>query len=146
MAHGSRGDMNHITRERILAYVNDRLGKASRGSLRNELRVLRHIMRMGTRLGRLSADPFTTLERGELPGRPEPRIRHVSQEEWRLILNALPVSCRLPVVLLVYTGLRRGELFKLTWEDVDLERGTALITHTKTRHPRIAYFQSAMVK
>ena len=43
---------------------------------------------------------------------------------------------RVLVLMALYTGIRRGELFSLEWRDVDLVRGRVHLTKTKTRRPR----------
>lgn len=46
-------------------------------------------------------------------------------------MAVLPVEKRAAVILLVNSGMRRGELFNLEWPDVDLLKGVAWITKTK---------------
>lgn len=43
------------------------------------------------------------------------------------------------IIVALDTGMRRGELFKLRWQDVDFERGLIVVcaTHTKTQRERI---------
>lgn len=38
-------------------------------------------------------------------------------------------SAHLPIMLAYHCGLRRGEAFGITWQDIDLERGVLLVTH-----------------
>jgi integrase len=40
------------------------------------------------------------------------------------------------LILLVETGMRRGELLSIRWRDVDFAKGTVLILTTKNGHPR----------
>lgn len=44
------------------------------------------------------------------------------------------------ILMALHCGLRRGEIFKLRWEDIDLDNNVlhVLGTHTKTEKPRIA--------
>jgi integrase len=56
----------------------------------------------------------------------EPRIL-TSDEEHRLMLAACPGLCSLIIVAL-HTGLRRGELARLRWDQVDLVRQELTIT------------------
>lgn len=52
--------------------------------------------------------------------------------------NELPAWFRPWVLLLITTGMRRGEATSLTWGDVDLDRGAVYVKHTKTGEPRTA--------
>ena len=63
------------------------------------------------------------------------RVRYLSDEEREALLAACKKS-ELPelyliVLFAITTGMRRGELLGLRWQDVDLERGVAVIHHTK---------------
>lgn len=66
---------------------------------------------------------------------PKGRMRYLSDEERTRLLDACRASERKELYLLVLfaltTGMRRGELLGLRWQDVDLERRLAVIQHTK---------------
>lgn len=67
----------------------------------------------------------------ESPG----RVRYLSDDERKALLTVCKKS-ELPelyliVLFAITTGMRRGELLGLRWSDVDLERGVAVIHHTK---------------
>jgi integrase len=49
------------------------------------------------------------------------RVRFLSEAETERLLDALPKKYRAVVTFAILTGLRRGEIFKLEWQDVDLE-------------------------
>lgn len=67
----------------------------------------------------------------------EPRgvVRYLSDDERAALLEACRKSEYKPLYLLVLfamtTGMRRGELFGLRWQDIDLERRTAILQDTK---------------
>ena len=67
----------------------------------------------------------------------EPRgvVRYLSDEERAALLNACRESELKPLYLIVLfaltTGMRRGELLGLRWQDVDLERRIAVLQNTK---------------
>lgn len=64
-----------------------------------------------------------------------PRTRYLTEaEEARLLQKASP-AVRIAIVLAIDTGLRREELFSLTWPQVDLVRGTVQTT-TQTKSGR----------
>ncbi len=48
------------------------------------------------------------------------------------------------IILAIDSGLRRGEIFKISWKDIDFDNGTIriLATHTKTERERIAPLSS----
>lgn len=67
----------------------------------------------------------------------------LSGEEVQRLLDACPEDFRDMVVAYLNTGARPGELRKLTWSDVDLNRGYIAIRGSKTsrtvKDPRVRY-------
>lgn len=69
--------------------------------------------------------------------KPEPkgRVRYLSDEERKRLLDACRKSERKELYVIVLfaltTGMRRGELLGLRWQDVDLERRIAVLHNTK---------------
>ncbi len=68
------------------------------------------------------------------------RDRILNDVEISLLLDACKQSkssLLYPIVLLALTtGARRGEILKLEWRHVDLEKGIAFLTETKNGRPR----------
>ena len=63
------------------------------------------------------------------------RIRYLLDEEENQLLSVLtgPRGHLLPLVILaIGTGMRRGDLFTLTWERVDFQRGLVYVPNSKT--------------
>lgn len=66
-------------------------------------------------------------------------VRYLSDHEKpRLIRAAQEIGGRfyLKVLMALTTGMRRGELEKLRWCDIDFDRGLAILTDTKNGQPR----------
>lgn len=69
--------------------------------------------------------------------KPEPRgrVRYLSDDERTAILRACRDSEYKPLYLIVLfaltTGMRRGELMGLRWQDIDLERRVSVLHNTK---------------
>lgn len=76
--------------------------------------------------------------RVELPERTHEDVNPPTAVHVEAVLAALPAVYRLPTLVLDATGLRVGELERLTWGDVDEHEGRFLIAaaRTKTRRPR----------
>jgi integrase len=95
----------------------------------------------------LDSNPVRKVKRErEAPG----RVRFLSDDERIRLLEACKNS-RSPnlyplVVLTLSTGMRRGEVLKLTWEQVDLSKGVIILTHTKNNdHRRVPVKAQALL-
>ena len=60
----------------------------------------------------------------------QPERVPISPEQLKKLLEALPEPTRSIASLLVFTGLRAGELLVLRWRDVDLDGGVLRVTQT----------------
>lgn len=77
------------------------------------------------------------------PREPRGRDRFLSDQERSRLLQACQASksrtLYLVVVLAISTGMRRGEIMGLSWQDVDLERGLLTLHVTKNGSARGVY-------
>lgn len=107
-----------ITREDCRDYVKARKLEGMSGStIRTELEFLRACLRF--RYGK-------DAPKIELPPSSKPRDRYLTKAELRTLLDHIEAPhVRLFVTLAVTTGARMSALLELTWDRVDLRRGTA---------------------
>lgn len=70
---------------------------------------------------------------------PEGRKRNLSADEIRRLMRVLPQHLREIVAFAILTGARRNQIVTLTWDRVDLERGTATVfkKHRKKFVPHV---------
>jgi integrase len=64
------------------------------------------------------------------------RLRFLSEDEIRELLRACDGRIRPILVCAILTGMRKGELLGLSWENVDLEHDTIFILKSKSGKPR----------
>jgi integrase len=64
------------------------------------------------------------------------RLRFLSLEEMERLLAVADDVLRPLLLAVLHTGLRRSELFWLTWQDVDFKRGVLRMLHTKNDERR----------
>jgi len=85
--------------------------------------------------------PGNPLQSVQKPKEPRGRVRFLSDEERRKLLDACRKSRNKAlhdvVVLALSTSMRRNEILHLTWDAVDLERGTITLEDTKNGERRM---------
>jgi integrase len=64
------------------------------------------------------------------------RLRYLAAEEVRALIGACAPHLRPVVIVAANTGMRRGEILKLKWSQVDLRHGFILLDNTKNGHRR----------
>jgi integrase len=79
------------------------------------------------------------------PSEDNRRLRFLTHDEAKMILDHLKIrSTQMYQVALLslHTGMRAGEIFKLTWNDIDLHRGLITVRDTKSGRNRKAFMTS----
>jgi integrase len=77
------------------------------------------------------------------------RIRFLSEEEATLLLDELrKVSRNLydMAYVALFTGLRAGEIFNLTWQDINFEAGAIMVKDPKNSESRTAYLNERLTE
>jgi integrase len=127
--------LNQITGESVSAYVAHRRScKLEISSVNPELQVLRRALRVAAEWGVIESAPKVKM----LPGERH-RERVVSPEEEARYLAAAQEPLASVAAVLVDTGMRPEECFRLRWESitwVNGRYGTLLVTHGKTAAAR----------
>lgn len=86
---------------------------------------------------RLTTNAFKSVRKPKIRNS---RERRISQEEWNLILEADSHRGKRAMIhiieLAVETAMRKGELLRAKWTDLDLDQSTLHIPKTKNDYPR----------
>ena len=108
-------------------------------ALRNEIILIRHCLKIARSEWGLDF-PTIGWEVTSLPKKPTSRKRRVSDEEYKALYETsktLRQHYIWPAVsLAIETGMRRGELLKLEWKNINLQDQTALLEDTKNGSDR----------
>ena len=106
----------------------DGAGGLSASTVHHHHRVLRCALQRAVRWGLIASNPALLAD----PPRPRrPEIRILDEEDTKQLLMGLrgrPVY--LATVIAVGTGMRRGEILGLQWQDIDLAKGVLRVTRT----------------
>jgi len=75
-------------------------------------------------------------------------VRYLSEEEKPRLLKAAKAiggKFYMKVLMALTTGMRKGELDKLRWNNIDFEKGLALLSDTKNGSPRYTPIPSVII-
>ena len=103
-------------------------------SINHELRCVRRLLRLAVEWGRIESMPKIKLLSGEVH-----RERVVTPEEQSRYLAAAPPLLAAIATVLLDTGMRPEECYRLVWESITWtngRHGTLMITHGKTKAAR----------
>src|SRR5207249_3761518 len=149
-AFGEDTPLTEITAGRISEYKAGRLAavrtigegesaterRLTAAAVNRPLALLRHLLRLAhDEWEELPAVPTIKLER-----EPQGRLRYLESDEEVRLLDACGRSRTKHLAAVVRvaleTGLRRGELLGLTWDQVDMSRGVIRLADTQTKSGR----------
>lgn len=100
-------------------------------SVYNEISTLRRCLRLQWKRHRL-----LTLPAFPMPTKGRARQGFVTLDEVELLCRVLPAHAASAVRFAWETGWRRGEIFGLRWQDVDMKAGTIYLSGSKNGEPR----------
>jgi integrase len=127
--------LDKITTDRVTDFAAHRQSKGLQvSSINRSLQVLRRVLRMAVELGVVPSTPKVKMLRGE-----RHRERVLTRAEEARYLAAAPAQLASIATVLVDTGLRPEECFRLRWEAITWasgRHGTLLVTHGKTAAAR----------
>ncbi len=112
--------------ERVLAELQDEGRKPA--TLIRHLTVLKATFNRAKRLGLIRDNPAVLVKTGK-PN--NVLVRYLTPDQESRLLDLLPVAYHPVVIMAMHTGLRQGELLKLTWADIDWNVGVLTIQEPK---------------
>lgn len=126
-----------LTSTQIAKYRDQRLKVVSPQTVIHEINLLNRVLKAATLDWGIALPGGLPTAQVRKPAKPRGRDRRVSAAEISKILETTEsAELRTVVTLAVETGMRRGELASLLWEDVNLQKQTAHLPKTKTDVPR----------
>ena len=140
LAHGVLGNtgLRYLSTAQINAYFQKRATKVTEGTLRKEFILLRKLFTVAISSWNLSI-PENPMARLPVPKDSSNRERRVTLDEWnKIITTATQMRNHLvkAVICFAYeTGMRRSEILRLRWDDVD--GNICTIRNTKNGSDRV---------
>jgi len=123
-----------ITPRMIEKYKAKRLGKVAPATVNRELSCLKHMYTKANEWGYLKINPVKSVK---LLKEPPGRLRYLRPEEVKKLLDVCRGYLRSIVITALNTGMRKGEILALRWEDVDLQNRKVTVRKPKNNEIRV---------
>lgn len=136
--------LRDVTAQKANTYVEGKLASGlAPATVRHYLALLKHSLTMAVKWGLLPGNPLRDVH---LPVRVNnARLRYLTPEEIRRLLSVCPTHLGRIVLTALHTGMRKGEIVTLRWEQINLERRFLLLSHTKNGEQRGVPLTASMV-
>ncbi len=107
------------------------------GTINRKIAMLKHLFHKASDWGWVDDETLRIVRKVKMLKEPAGRLRYLTPEEVRRLLK----ECKSPylraiVTVALNTGMRRGEILALTWENVDLRNGYILVGQSKNGERR----------
>ena len=125
--------LTDITVEKIETYKFERIKKISPSTVNKELIALRHLFNKAILWSYLKRNPAKEVDKLRVK---EKKFRFLTIEEVNTFLSACSSFMKPIFLTAIHTGLRKSELFRLEWEDIDFERQYVLVSNKEAAHTK----------
>jgi len=130
------GKVAAIRRPDVQRYMTERGAKVGPATVRKEMNVLKHMLGLAVEWEII---PWSPAIKVKMPQAPAGRVRYAQPTELRALMEVSPEWLRPIIAVGVSTGMRRSEILKLRWLDVDMGHNRILLPQTKNGEGRIVY-------
>ncbi|HYS04942.1 MAG TPA: site-specific integrase [Candidatus Dormibacteraeota bacterium] len=113
-------NLSAITTQMLVDFKAERETERQPATVLQEVQVIKRLFKKAVALHKLQENPALNIERPEVHNE---RVKHLSVDEMKALMSACPDWVRPVVTFARFTGARQGEIFKLTWRDIDFKRG-----------------------
>ena len=128
-----------LTKGHLEQFCKDRKSVVKDGTIKSELMLVKRIFRIASDRWNYGI-PFDAFHGIELPLPHKPRTRRASQEELSILISYANKQRNKYISTIIQfaveTGMRRSEILKLKWNDVNLVTGIASLYDTKNGDDR----------
>lgn len=117
-------DIKSISTNDIQAYVNLKSSAYTAKTIREHLDLMNQIFESAIEDRLIQRNPCQS-KRLTIVGRKSHAVEAYEEDEYKLLeslLDYLVGSEKICLALSLYTGMRQGEMFALTWDDIDMDR------------------------
>jgi integrase len=132
-------DIRYLTKQHFIQYRDDRMTAVTGSSVGSELALMKRVLDTAVRKWGYGI-PYNPIKDIEFPKGSIARTRRLVSHEKERLLTAASSQRNIYIASIIEfafeTGMRRSEILKLKWRDVDLVNGFASLYDTKNGEDR----------
>ncbi len=117
-----------ITPLLVEKFKTERIKKVSHVSTNRQTALLKHMLTKAVEWGKISDNQIAKVK---LYKESNGRLRYLDKEEIEKLLRNCRGNLKPIIIIALNTGMRRGEIFNLKWQDIDFKNGIINIYITK---------------
>jgi integrase len=120
--------LNEIDAVLIEQFKSMRIAKVKGATVNRVLALLKHLFTKAIDFGFITSNPIKGIKFFK---ESQGRTRYLNNHEIGALLNECSGLLKSTVMTAIHTGMRRGEILNLKWQDVDIINRIITVTHTK---------------
>lgn len=128
-------ELSMLTKEHIVTFRNALLERLSAKAANHHLKVVKMLFRAARRDGFIVDDPSEFVETVKQKAHERKRRRPFTLDQIRAVLAVADDEWRSMILFGLYTGQRIGDIARLTWANVDLDKSQIRLITQKTGAP-----------
>ncbi len=129
--------LRQINTKLLEQFQSDRINKGNKPATVNRLiATIKHCIHKGYQWEMCGEETLKRVRQVRLLEENNRRLRYLSKEECRALLENCPGHLKTIVTFALNTGCRKGEILSLKWENVDLKHGFIRLDRTKNGERR----------
>lgn len=132
-----------ITPLMVEKYKAERLKNVSPATVNREMNVLKNIFTKAVEWKNLTEN---TIKKVKLLRTKNRRLRYLESEEITKLIENSAKHLKPIIIVALNTGMRRGEIFGLKWQNIDIKRGIIYLLDTKNGEKRELPMNDAVKK
>jgi integrase len=118
-------------------YQSDRLQKGNKpATINRHIATIKHMFTKAIDWNMVEEEILKRIRKVKLLPENNRRLRYLSKEECQTLINSCESHLKPIVITALNTGMRKGEILSLKWDNVDLKHGFILLEKTKNGERR----------
>lgn len=123
-----------INRMAVERYQSDRMVHNADATVNRHIATLKHMMTKAYQWGYIKKEQNDAIHEIEMLKENNRRLRYLDRDEAELLLLQCSAHLKPIVTVAINTGMRRGEILNLKWEQIDLKNGLILLSQSDTKN------------